>query len=516
MRGVKVVIILWTCLVVSSKDGSILRPEPDKESRCNKKMIETFGLSGFLTPRKETLPACPGIKLTCCGPTDQFSMLTVWKTKVKPKIESHMGSIRTKMFALKLVLQKLERKDFILLLQKSGLEDVERVKLENNFYAIQDANLDSVLNNFLQSGLTIQTDKVLRLYSSFYCVICDFNSHQFIKVRERKMVFNDDSCRLLVDSTLGFAEELNLRLGLHLQMYSEIMAVLLENEDKLTIPFAEAMAKSMRTCRRSIGFDVPKYESCRSYCRFFNLNTHSPMIEGFPNYFDKFMDQAERFFKKFPGTSRVLEAEGGLLRKTTKSRDFGDWLTTDSGLPEGRALVNSFYFIDPMYIKNKIDFYNEKTSEQGTDEFSTGTMEHHDKTRLEDHSHSFVNYIKTKLEDLDVEYDTETPDKNSIFKTNTNELVPLQSFSSDFNFEGINLRAHVNNKLNASTEKIVGSMKRFSKFPMNFEEVDRQMLKQVNGIENDDVSNFHRDNFLDFTNIGLDLKKQEIEGRNRS
>ena len=62
---------------------------------------------------------------------------------------------------------------------------------------------------------------------------------------------------------------------------------------------------------------------------------------------------------------------------------------------------------------------------------------------------------------------------------------------------------------------LIAHLKNKSKYKILYEKLDPALLEQINEIENDDVRDFHRDNFLFFKNLNLSLQKEQIVGKLR-
>ncbi len=57
---------------------------------------------------------------------------------------------------------------------------------------------------------------------------------------------------------------------------------------------------------------------------------------------------------------------------------------------------------------------------------------------------------------------------------------------------------------------MVAHLKKKSKFKISYEKLDDQIVAQLNEMKDDYIKNFHKDNFLDFKNISIQLKKKEM------
>lgn len=54
------------------------------EMTCNKKLVESYGLTSYSTPAREKLLLCPSVKLSCCPAYEQFKIFKQYHAKIKP------------------------------------------------------------------------------------------------------------------------------------------------------------------------------------------------------------------------------------------------------------------------------------------------------------------------------------------------------------------------------------------------------------------------------------------------
>lgn len=52
-----------------------------------------------------------------------------------------------------------------------------------------------------------------------------------------------------------------------------------------------------------------------------------------------------------------------------------------------------------------------------------------------------------------------------------------------------------------------------TKYKIFYEKLDPTLLEMINGLTNNDVSHFHRDNFLIFKDFSAELKRNEMFSR---
>ena len=57
---------------------------------------------------------------------------------------------------------------------------------------------------------------------------------------------------------------------------------------------------------------------------------------------------------------------------------------------------------------------------------------------------------------------------------------------------------------------LVDHLKENSKYQINYEKLDPKILSALNNVSNKDMETYHRNNYLRFKNMSLNLKKNEM------
>ena len=108
-------------------------------------------------------------------------------------------------------------------------------------------------------------------------------------------------------------------------------------------------------------------------------------------------------------------------------------------------------------------------------------------------------------------YEYEKGDESDIFKTTSSIIVDLENYTTKVTSSGIDLIKHADStNIDNSMRELISNLKNKSKYQILYEKLDPPLLEQINNIENENVKNFHRDNFLYFKDFSATLKKEEI------
>lgn len=72
---------------------SVARSEDEQENEllCKREIIESYNLTGFLSPRPDIFYLCPMMKNSCCSNYDQFKMYDIWHINVLPQMNKHFS-----------------------------------------------------------------------------------------------------------------------------------------------------------------------------------------------------------------------------------------------------------------------------------------------------------------------------------------------------------------------------------------------------------------------------------------
>lgn len=89
--------------------------------------------------------------------------------------------------------------------------------------------------------------------------------------------------------------------------------------------------------------------------------------------------------------------------------------------------------------------------------------------------------------------------------------MELQNFEVEIDEEGIDFQEPLKtNRMNYSLSQVVNHLKSHSRYPIEYEKYDPELLEMINDANNDYLTAFHRDQFLNFHPIEGKLVMKEL------
>lgn len=465
--------------------------QTEENKRCRREIVESYNLNGYLSQRPMNMYVCPSIKMSCCSMYDQFMMFSTWKDKIKPKLLKYYDGIRKKYVDMKEMLAAVFGIDINKLVNSLPLQDNQKETILNKLTIIRSQDHNKMLDDML---LMHHRNYVymMKLRSAFFCTICDFDLQSLIDVPNKVFPIADSTCQDVATNTIEYSFYLNIKLAQYLQDLSEVLANfgMSEADKPVKIKYFESIKRSVRSCARAVESGT-NFRACRSYCRHYKFNANSPVIEGYQVFFNEILNAMTKFVKSYG--------------KVDKGRLLDD----------GRALQDDLPF--PTFtmkdIKGRKDIYDEDSVDPNFDEFVLNEMFNFNQDYEEDRQRGYVNFVKNKILNIDTEYDYENGDDSDIFKTSTNVIIDLENFRTRVLSPGIDVTKHSDTtNIDNSMRELISHLKNKSKYKILYEKLDPPLLEQINNIDNENVKNFHRDNFLYYKDFSATLKKEEIIG----
>ncbi len=87
----------------------------------------------------------------------------------------------------------------------------------------------------------------------------------------------------------------------------------------------------------------------------------------------------------------------------------------------------------------------------------------------------------------------------------------MENFETHVGTFGVDIDSHISTtNIQNSVKDLVTHLKMKTKYKIYYEKLDPTMLEMLNGMTNDDVSHFHRDNFMIFKDFSAELKRNEM------
>jgi hypothetical protein len=431
-------------------------------------------------------------------------MYSNWKDKIKPKLTKYYDGILRKLHNLKKLILQVNNIDIKKHAAHLTISNAKKGKLLAAYEKLKKTNVELLFSRLISMSKD-SSGYMMGLRSSFYCVICDFKSHKYIEIPQKKIKFNSGFCKALADNTINFSFFLNEKLVPFLIELSKITSVfgMSESDKPLKLKNFKKLKNHVKQCAKSVKKGIKVGTKCKKYCNHYKLNANSPVLEGYAIFMNEAANMMLRFIKNYGKKDRILELQES-MKKEIKERKLDQ---------DPQAILSEVDY-DPDVLQNIKDPYDGGTEDPRFDSYSLNKMFNFQVGYEKDRQKGYVNFIKNKLHYFDVEYDFENADEDDIFKTNTKVVVDLENFDSVFGAHGIDVNTHAEKtNIDEDIKNLVSHIKNKSQFKILYEKLDPNLVEQLNDVGNDDVKNFHRDNFLRFRNFKLYLKRDELMSR---
>ena len=526
---------ILTSLLLLSLIAPIARcsEEGDSEdgNRCKKEIVESYNLNGYLTPRPLSLFICPGIRQSCCSLYDQFMMMTNWRDKIKPRLNTYYESYAAKMLKIKDLLTDLMELNIPKMIERLPIDDKQKEKHISTFLRLKTIDTDSLIDEII----VMQKDSakyLMGLRASFYCTICDFGAHHYLNLKEKIFSVDMNTCSDIAKNTINFSHYMTVNLAGHLHSISEMMSIFAETESDKPIKIRNypKITKQIKACSKQIAKQSGKLTACKRYCEHWKINSNAPVLEGYHGFLNSMIAALGKFLTAHANEPRILaennpalnldngvQGERSVVNETQTKKGFvlsEEDESMERIMKERLLSDEGEWFFDPTKAVGVKDPYDETIVDPNFDEFMLNQMFNIQDDYDQERKIGNARFIASKIGQIDVEPDTENGTEDDIFKTNSGVIVDLENFQTSVNNIGFDITAHSqNNNMNSSMRELVTNMKRKSRYPILYEKIDPKLLFMVNGIGNEDVTDFHRDNFINFQDFSVQLKKTELEAK---
>ena len=252
---------------------------PKNLTNCNKKMLNSYGLTGNSSAQETTHKYCPMINKNCCNPKDETLTMHMWNSNSKYGIEKYYEMY---LFSLKYLL---------------GFSD-EGFNLANDFAQSKNSVCREAADEFV--NLKIDNNVALEMYRNFeyslekigdlrrgfYCILCDAKTHNDLKEfwntpnekYRNRLYFSQDYCKKLVTDTIKTSYYTVNYLKKFLESLSTLVSCKANNTTQLEFPVSHEEKLKVRNCF----FFREKYFFffCEKYCESLEITKPSPIFDG--------------------------------------------------------------------------------------------------------------------------------------------------------------------------------------------------------------------------------------------
>ena len=303
--------------------------------KCQKNIIESYGLEGLKTSKTLELNMCPEIRESCCEYADQLIIYNNWITSNEKSIlEKHyqrFSKFYTKLMQIFLIASN--KANEIVELQKT--KSIGNCKLLAE--RILDFELETSYNDVLESLNNMESFFNIS-YSGFYCSICDAKNHVNIDVKISKLFFSKKFCRNMIENTLSPLMYIKSHLKILANLVSHFLSscnfkgvyTIFDIPDDVVFVVNEEEVVELERCKKWRN-EKDWYLFCLPVCKRFNMVLYEKYfemdeerLESYLLYAKNKIQEIEDFVKKNPiqSNSRVLENEKK-IKKVVK-KDFSE------------------------------------------------------------------------------------------------------------------------------------------------------------------------------------------------
>lgn len=170
-----------------------------QQATCHQDLLISYGLTGYDSPKDETLKMCNFVRKSCCRPEDQLVMHSNWVTSREAKNLEERFRYHKEVY-----------NDLVEVLVKVG-KIAKRVQEKQKDRRISNCKIlakrilhfrvEDIREKVIQAVETMQ-DFFVQTYAGFYCSLCDAKTHKSIKVDALKVNFAPKFCRDITVNTL--------------------------------------------------------------------------------------------------------------------------------------------------------------------------------------------------------------------------------------------------------------------------------------------------------------------------
>lgn len=477
--------------------NQIITQKVKKPPRCNRELVESYNLNSYTKARRINMYICPALSMSCCSVYDQFMMYQNWKNTIRPRLTKYYKALADKVKHTTQLVEAIMNLDLKKLIKKLKMTDKAKNHLLRRLRFVKKKRPLMTLEKIEP----IQQDSnkfMLRLRSSFYCTICDFTNHRFIKVKTKEILINEGTCAEIADHTINYSYMLNVLIAPALMRLTEVTSAfsLGEKEPFVKIRMFRTIIKTVRKCAAVYQAGGNLGKACKAYCSFFNFNSNSPVIEGYQMFFNDLMNTFTKFLRVLGHPTvegdRILATLLNKTKKLVKQRNLAVMFTKDQ-------------------LNRVKDPYDDKVTDPVYNDYVLNKMFNFQEDYENDRKFGYVNFVKNKLHYFDVEFNYEAGD-NELFKTSTTQIIDLENYQTKItNRGGVDIEKHSDTtNIETTMRDLIAHLKLKTRFKIYYEKLDPTLLSQINDITNVEVQKYHRDNFLFFKDFSGQLKKEEI------
>ena len=268
----------------SSSDGSDAQ-EFDAGLDCNRGFLNSYGIDGVNDAHVKGMTLCPDITYSCCSPIDELKFHKNWFHYYKPKLKiTHHRMIHKihQLSQLFIKIKAIEFKDIKnLILTSKKKEAKELHKL------IAGTSVDPELRPLIDE-LEKQLGHDTKQKQGVFCLLCDYNNHEYFGLSGRALLVQKKSCQELITDN-GLLMKINAKLlyPLLLRIHRFLSCFGVNYYDRKDWELVGSVRESRDDVDRCFPEENTEYDfdSCRDVCEKWTFLSESQVVMGeFPFY----------------------------------------------------------------------------------------------------------------------------------------------------------------------------------------------------------------------------------------
>jgi len=189
---------------MQARDPAATTPSPSTVSnfgRCNRMLMESYGLDGQDSTVAERNLVCQGIERNCCSYQTQLEIFKKFVKKQEfDKIKTFYESFYNSFDRIFDLFVKVEKIADLILPHTSDFKNSNCLKIITAVKSINIGNRKDELMPFLRRSVDFYTQS----HAGFYCTLCDADAHKFYQTVTHRLLQDKDFCGRMVTDTLNW------------------------------------------------------------------------------------------------------------------------------------------------------------------------------------------------------------------------------------------------------------------------------------------------------------------------
>lgn len=189
MSNPKFILLLSLCSVLVSSQT------------CNRRLMESYDITGQESVLKDPNSMCPGIKNNCCSPQAQLDIYKRWNMGgANNRITGIYHTAETTVASLFKVFARIEQLAVKSIPYSSDIKNSNCKKMATRIHELS----MSALAPQIEGKLFEATGFLSKSRRGFYCAVCDADAHPFFNTTESKFYTSGKFCAKLSTALLTY------------------------------------------------------------------------------------------------------------------------------------------------------------------------------------------------------------------------------------------------------------------------------------------------------------------------